>query len=99
MRYIIVVKPEGNKYIFEFLKGVERKELLYCDNNFKYKLQFINGIPLNESHPDLKVNFIEVWIYDSEGNQQYHTTWIPDIPVTIATANHLFNEENAKRKI
>lgn len=99
MRYIIVVKPEGNKYIFEFLKGVERKELLYCDNNFKYKIQFINGIPLNESHPDLKVNFIEVWVYDSEGNQQYHNTWITDIPVTIANAYHLFKGGRAKWKI
>jgi hypothetical protein len=99
MRYIIVVKPEGNKYIFDFLKGVERQEATYCDNNFKYKIQFKNEIPLNESHPDLKVNFIEVWVYDSEGNQQYHNTWITDIPVTITNAYCLFKGGRAKWKI
>ena len=99
MRFILVVKPDGNKALFEFLKGIERQECIYSDDKFTYKIQFVNEIPLSDSHSDLNVNFIEVWVYDNEGNQQYHNTWITDISITKANAYCLFQGGRAKWKI
>jgi hypothetical protein len=99
MRFILVVKPDGNKFLFEFLNGIERQECIYSDDKFTYKIQFINGIPLSDSQYNINVNFIEVWVYDNEGNQQYHNTWITDISITKANAYCLFQGGRAKWKI
>lgn len=99
MRFILVVKPDGNKSLFEFLNGVKRDECMYSDDKFTYKIQFVNEIPLSDSHSDLSINFIEAWVYDNEGNQQYHNTWITDIGVTKANAYSLFRGGRTKWKI
>jgi hypothetical protein len=98
MRFILVVKPDGNKYIFEFLNGVKRQEYLYTDGEFSYKLQFVNDIPLNDSHSDLNVNFLEVWVQDKSGTV-YHNTWVTDIPITMNNVYRLYQGGRAKWKI
>ena len=99
MRFILVVKPDGNKSIFEFLNGIERQECIYSDDKFTYKIQFINGVPLSDSHNDLYINFIEAWVYDNKGNLQYHNTWITDINITKANVYIIFQGGRAKWKI
>jgi hypothetical protein len=99
MRFILVVKPDGNKSLFEFLNGIERQECIYSDDKFSYKIQFVNGVPLSDSHSDLDVNFIEAWVYDNKGNQQYHNTWITDISITKTNAYCLFRGGRTKWKI
>lgn len=99
MRFILVVKPDGNKSLFEFLNGTKPQECIYSDEKFTYKIQFINGIPLSDSHNDLNVNFLEAWVYDSEGKQVYHNSWITDIIITKTNVYHLFRGGRAKWKI
>lgn len=47
----------------------------------------------------MSVNFIEAWVYDKQGNQQYHNTWITDINITKTNAYRLFQGVRAKWKI
>lgn len=99
MRFIIVAKPDGNKFIFEFLKNIEPKQLLFEDDRYRYKIHYVNGIPLNDSHRDLEVNFIEMWAYDKTKNKEYHNTWITDIHITEENAFRLCQGGRAKWKI
>jgi hypothetical protein len=99
MRYIIVVSPEGNKSLFEFLKGVKLTEYTYADEKFVYKIHYVNDIPLNDTHSNLNVNFLEVWVYDADGALHYHNSWITDIPITNNNAFCLYQGGRARWKI
>lgn len=100
MRFILVAKPDGNKYIFEFIKGITLEWFTYINEDGKrFKMQWINDIPLNEANSDLTVNFFEVWVYDIEGKEEYHNSWVTDIPVTKSNVYQLVRGGRAKWKI
>lgn len=94
MSFITVVKPKGNSHLFEWVNGFnweeDRKnwdesqdELSFIDKDGNtHKLRFINKAPLNETHEDFKVNFLEYWKVDSRGKILYHNTWITDLTIS-----------------
>jgi len=100
MRFIIVVKEDGNKSIFEFLKGIELDEVNSVDSDGKkYKIRFMNDIPLNDANKDIKVNFFELWVYDKNGEIEYHNSWITDFLITKQNVYRLSQGGRAKWKI
>lgn len=99
MRFIIVVKPEGNKAVFEYLKGINCEKLTRTDSEFTYKINFINNIPLNDSNHDLEVNYLELSVYDRNGDLEYHNSWVTDILITKYNAYQLCRGGRAKWKI
>lgn len=93
--FITVVKPEGNKAVFDWVdlfngKTVARDqenygEFTYVDEQKKqHKFRYVNGVPLNDSHVDFLVNFLEYWEINESGRTIYHNTWITDIRITLA---------------
>lgn len=92
MSFISVVKPNGNKSLFDWVEGFvwgkgsleeSQGEFSYVDESGRTKkIRFVNQVPLNDSHADLKVNFIEYWEFDKSQKQLYHNTWVTDITVT-----------------
>ncbi len=64
--YIISVKPDGQESLFEEVrnrvlqKKCEEFEVL-GDDKILRGYRWINEIPLNKSHPDLLVNFLDYW--------------------------------------
>lgn len=93
MSFISVVKPDGNKSLFDWVNtfdwGKDLKKRDQSQGEFSFtdaqghthKFRFVNDIPLNQAHADFKVNFIEYW--EMEGDKQlYHNTWITDITIT-----------------
>lgn len=98
MSFISVVKPDGNKSLFDWIKSFEwgkesaiqdksQREFLYKDlKGHTRRFRFVNNIPLNDAHSDFKVNFIEYTEIDGLGNQIYHNTWITDIQITEKNA-------------
>ena len=93
MSFITVVKPDGNKALFDWVESFEwgkdqskwdnsQGELsLVDDRGITQKFRFVNGIPLNDTHKELTVNFLEYWEIDNEENTLYHNTWITDISI------------------
>lgn len=99
MRYILVVSPEGNKSLFEFLKGVKLTDYTYFDEKFIYKIRYVNNIPLNDVHVGIDVNFLEASVYDVNGELQYHNSWITDIMITNDNAYRLYQGGRARWKV
>lgn len=81
MRFIIGVKPKGNKALFSWVKGVTQKRCTIKRKGSKYHFSFVNNVPLNDSNPDLKVNFFECWETTPKGLER-HFSWITDIELT-----------------
>jgi len=101
IRFITVVKPDGNKTLFEWVKGLKMHELDFADEggSCKHKVHFYNGVPLNDADPNLGVNFVEYWEFDSKGNQKYHNTWITDLEITIENVFNIVQGGRARWKV
>lgn len=79
--FIVNVNPTGNPTLFEWLKGVVLEKKIIKTKTESIELQFYNGIPLNDTHHDFLVNFIDCRIRDKKG-REIHFSWITDLLVT-----------------
>ena len=85
MGYIISVKPEGQDTLFaqvqqRALQGhCQEFEVLGSDGILR-GYRWMNAIPLNQSHPDLWVNFLDYW--EIREGKEYNFSWITDIKLT-----------------
>ena len=62
-----------------------------------HRFRFLNVIPLNASHTEVRVNFIEYWEIGQDKVQ--HFSWVPDLRVTKGHAFHLMWGGCARWKI
>jgi hypothetical protein len=102
MCYTIVVKPDGNKSLFEYMNAfkdtdLECVQIIEKDGTVK-KIKYKNLVPLNDSHQDLLVNFIDYTETKPDGTT-YRNTWITNMTVTKSNAFKLVRAGRAKWKI
>lgn len=98
IRFIIGVKPDGNETLFDWLKGIKPEELHISQNGSSFVYKWFNGIPLNNTYPDLNVNFFECIETTSKGEVK-HFTWVTDFIVTPSNVSTLSKGGRARWKI
>jgi len=83
MSYILGVKPGDHTFLFDWIKDLEmeRYEVIDLEEGITHVYSFANEVPLNDTHFDLKVNFLEYWETDKKGNVQ-HFSWVTDFKLT-----------------
>ena len=62
-----------------------------------HRFRFVNDLPLNASHPDVQVNFIEYWEMGPAKVQ--HFSWVTDLRVSTRNVYHLMRGGRARWKI
>jgi Transposase DDE domain len=83
-RYIIGVKPGDHQFLFERLRALEEtgqiEVLTVVDpaTDQLHHFRFRNGVPLNESNPEVLVNVLEYWEFDRGLKKMQHFSWISD---------------------
>jgi hypothetical protein len=101
LRYILSVKEGDHTFLFETVATAHQvgqtTEYECKVKGVIHRFRFINQVPLNASHPDLLVNFIEYW--EIKGNQVQHFCWITDFTVTTANVFELMRGGRARWKI
>ena len=99
MNFIIVAKQDGNKSLYDFIKGCDLDKYEFEKDGLLHSFEFINEVPLNDSHRDLKVNFFKY----QEKNLRTGTTrsfaWITGIKITRNNVYKLMKAGRAKWKI
>lgn len=76
--WIIRVKTEGNAFLFDQVQQlaeeglVEEFEAVDSDGVHR-RYQLARSVPLNASHPDVRVDFLDVWEPGSDGEQRRFT--------------------------
>ena len=85
MSFILGAKPGDHEKLFERIEIEDRLGTVthfeIKEDNAIHRFKYINNICLNESNPDLFVNFIEYWeIRDAE--KVCHFSWVTDIEIT-----------------
>ena len=67
-RFILNVKPGSHKKLFE--KASKRgtcQAYRKMENGEKFRYRFVNGVPINNSHPDVLINYLECRVTDTQG--------------------------------
>lgn len=96
--FIVGVNPTGNPSLFSWLKGVELITDKVSLRGEVLELSFCNKIPLNDSHHDFEVNFVDCKVTSSKGKTN-HFSWITDIPLTKENVLQIARGGRARWKI
>jgi hypothetical protein len=80
--YIIVVKPSDQPSLFEEVhKRLNSGEYEELEEEEKEGIvrgyRWMNGLPLNKSHPDILVNYLDYW--EIREGKEYNFSWITDL--------------------
>ncbi len=100
--YILGAKPGDHTALFELLdekikQGEGTVLEIVDDNGVSHKYRFINKIPLNGSHPDLLVNFLDYWEID--GDKKLNLSWVTDIELKADNVEKVERGGRARWKI
>lgn len=100
MDFIIGAKPDGNASLFDAVHERERQGLCteWEADDGRCGYRFVNHVPLNHSHPDALVNFLEYWEIDARGKERVWS-WITSLSVTCKNAMALMRAGRARWKI
>ena len=99
MSYIIGVKPGGNSTLFDYITGEKLSEYSITDDSgFTHQFSFVNNIPLNDTHHDIKTNFISYTETDKKGNKKIFT-WISDKIITKDNVYKIMRAGRARWRI
>lgn len=100
LRFILGAKPGDHKFLFQAVAQARAAgrstEVEGCEAGVTHRFHFVNQVPLNESHPDLLVNFLEYWERTDKGTQ--HFSWLTDILITQHNAEPLMRGGRARWK-
>jgi hypothetical protein len=101
LRYILGVKAGDHAFLFDYVAAAHQAgqttEYECKVKGVLHRFRFIHQVPLNASHPDLLVNFIEYWEID--GHKVQHFCWITDLTITTANVFELMRGGRARWKI
>ncbi len=81
--FIIVAKSDGNRSIFEWIKGVTREVKMIVGKN-RYTFRYANDVPLNNTKNTPNVNFIECEWVEIEGrkDKKGYCAWVTSHKIT-----------------
>ena len=101
--FILAVKPDSHTYLFrQFLFsqliGSSLHVMEYKLGKESYKFSFLNGESLNDSHPDLKVNFLYCEQTNAKGKVTVFS-WITSLVLTKQTVVSIMRAGRARWKI
>jgi len=104
LSYILGAKDGDHPFLFEQVEQADRNSLttifeIQDDDKpaITHKFRFLNQVPLNESNPDLLVNFLEYW--EISQDKVKHFSWVTDFIITSSNAFKIMRGGRARWKI
>jgi len=81
--FIVVAKKDGNRSLFEWVKG-STKEITMTVGKNKYIFRYVNRVPLNNTANAPEVNFLECEALEIKGKKETkrHFAWITSHEIT-----------------
>jgi len=88
--FIFVAKEESHKVMYEHIKFVEgigeidKHETIEGKANEReiWRYKFVNDVPINGNKDALKVNWVELEVFDKTGKKTYKNAFITNIKIT-----------------
>ena len=103
-RFIISVKPDGNKYLFGLVERLEAQgkvnEYELEEGRYLHRFRYINSLPLNSDNRDIKVNFLDYRQVDQKGKEaDRHFSWATDFSLSKNTVYKVMRTGRGRWKI
>lgn len=99
MQFIIGAKPGDHQALF---KWVDEQECCHyqhtTEDGVTHRYRYINDAPINKSHNDFKVNFVEYWETNKKGDER-HWCWVTDILINNDNVYDIMRGGRANWKI
>lgn len=106
LRYILGAKPKDHEYLYQLVDeavatGDVTEFHLPSDKVGEHHcFRSLNNVALNKSSEDsLRVNFLEYWETDDEGNVNNRFAWVTDIPISRKNAYEIMRAGRARWRI
>ncbi len=102
--YIIGVKEGDHSHLFEAVSAHEENETMdgFTQQDKTGKVtqiyRFVNGLELNKSHPDVKVNFLE-YVELANGEIRCRFTWVTDLEISEKNCVEIMRGGRSRWKI
>ena len=103
LHYILGVKEGDHAYLFQQVQAAEHVGRVTSYERpdraagVVHRFRFVNDMPLNASHPAMRVNFIEYW--EIGATKVQHWSWVTDLHVSKRNVYHLMRGGRARWKI
>ena len=102
MRFILGAKRADHEALFEWVEATQRlkhsavKHVEHRDERGNHhRLRYLNAVPLNDTHFELEVNFLESWECRPDG-RELHFAWVTDLPIDDTNAMELMRAARAR---
>jgi hypothetical protein len=80
--FICRIKPDGNPSLFRILDGYARvKTYTVKQERHTFQFHFLNNVPLNATHPDIRVNLMQVCQTDRRTGKKTTFAWASDLVI------------------
>lgn len=101
--FILTVKPDGNRSLFEWVKGVTKVVKMTVGRN-TYTFEYENDVPINDTPNAPKVNFLRCdWIELQGKNGKKESrgscSWVTSHEITVENLYNLMRGGRARWKI
>jgi hypothetical protein len=103
LHYILGVKEGDHTFLFQQIQAAEHAGRVTSYERHDravgvlHRFRFVNDVPLNASHVDVRVNFIEYW--EISATKVQHFSWVTDLRVSKRNVFHLMRGGRARWKI
>jgi hypothetical protein len=99
--FILGVKEGDHAHLFEQVtlarQAGRTSEYEVRQGKTLHRFSFVNGVPLNQSNPDVGVNFVEYWEIRPDKTQ--HFSWVTDFTVTQLNVMTIMRGGRARWKV
>jgi len=101
-RYILGVKVGDHQALFEEVdrqvaQGMCQEYSLIDSDGVEHGYRWINGVCLNKTYSQLKVNFLEYW--EIKDGKERNWSWVTDIPLNPQTVETVMRGGRARWKV
>lgn len=101
--FIIVAKDSDHAALVEAVDALDSKGEVnryeYVDEKgYRHWFRYVNGVPINKSHKDVLVNYLE-YVEISPKGEKYTNVWVTDIQLTDDSVTSVMRGGRAKWKI
>ena len=99
-RFILGAKEADHRFLFDWVAHTQTTQFMEFTDpaGIHTRFRYLNGVPLNDTHFDLEVNFLEMWETLPSGKTR-HFAWVTDIPLNADNLVTVMRGGRARWKI
>lgn len=99
-RFILGAKQSDHTFLFDWVDTSGSTQHWECvdGQGTCHRFRYHNAVPLNDTHFDLEVNFLEYWEIKANGKIQ-HFSWVSDMPLEENNLMSLMRAGRARWRI